>query len=352
MCNGRGIRQQGSCQDGSGQVFPGWQSHQHEGARILRSISIAARDFPTSRYHYALEFNVSFAGAAGIAFNISTLSQHRWNASANWSSSIAQTDLLHTYDKRDVVESTLRAMGLDHTRVPTTCDPGYRHTAPSDDEASAKAHAARVRAIMSGEAPPQLGAGQPRLLEVQQLPKSSGVPLQPACAASGPTRTGHAMGGQSSLVDPARVYKTPATPADKPYRVKIPVSRQASRDAIMAMEHNPQGFTMGEWYVWYLSEEIGTDLFQQHFQHIKPPSEDFIQAIADVEDKYPFGPDNGIVDKFTPEMTKNLGHWNQNSRHFGQTLRAKTYQTMQLCTKGTIWSPVLWRRFQARFGST
>ena len=110
---------------------------------------------------------------------------------------------------------------------------------------------------------------------------------------------------QSSLVDPARVYKTPATPSDKPYMVEIPVSRQASRDAILAMECNPQGFTTGEWYVWYVSEEIGTDLFQQHFQHIKPPSEDLIQAIADVDDNYPFGPDSGIIDKFTPEMTKN-----------------------------------------------
>ena len=38
--------------------------------------------YPTSGYHYALEFNVSFAGAAGIAFNASPLSQHRRNASS------------------------------------------------------------------------------------------------------------------------------------------------------------------------------------------------------------------------------------------------------------------------------
>ena len=52
-------------------------------------------------------------------------------------------------------------------------------------------------------------------------------------------------------------------------------------------------------------QEIGADLFQKHYQHTKPPSTDLIQAIADVDDNYPFGPDNGIVDKFTPEMTKN-----------------------------------------------
>ena len=62
---------------------------------------------------------------------------------------------------------------------------------------------------------------------------------------------------------------------------------------------------MGEWYVWYLSEEIGTDLFQQHYRHVSPPSDDLIRSIADVEDKYSFGPDNGIVDKFTQKMMKN-----------------------------------------------
>ena len=177
-------------------------------------------------------------------------------------------------DKKGVVESTLRALGLDHTRVPTTCNPGYRHTAPSDDEAAAKAHADRMRAPMSGDAPPQLATCQPPSLAVPQLPQSSHVPSQPACAASAPTRTGYA---RNDLVDRERIYKTPPTPADKRL----------------------------QWYVWYLSEEMGTDLFQQHFQQVSPPNDDLIRSIADVEDKCPFGPDNGIVDRLTPEMTKN-----------------------------------------------
>ena len=56
--------------------------------------------YPSSGQNYALEFNVSFAGVAGIAPNVSTLSQHRWNANTNWSQSIAQTDVLQLYDKR------------------------------------------------------------------------------------------------------------------------------------------------------------------------------------------------------------------------------------------------------------
>ena len=43
---------------------------------------------------------------------------------------IAQTDLLRMYDKRGTVSSTLRAMGLDYKRLPTSCDPDYRHTLP------------------------------------------------------------------------------------------------------------------------------------------------------------------------------------------------------------------------------
>ena len=56
------------------------------------------------------EFNVTFGGLAGMAFNVSTLSQHRWNTNANWSQLVAQTDLLPMHDKRGVVESTLRSI--------------------------------------------------------------------------------------------------------------------------------------------------------------------------------------------------------------------------------------------------
>ena len=117
--------------------------------------------YPSSGQQYALEFNVSFAGVAGIAFNVSTLSQHRWNANASWSQAIADTDLLQLYDKRTIVESTLRAMGLDHTRLPVTCNPDYRHTAPADEEAADKAHADRMRTLMSGEALPRFTSNQP-----------------------------------------------------------------------------------------------------------------------------------------------------------------------------------------------
>ena len=142
--------------------------------------------YPSSGQHYALDFNVSFAGVAGIAFSVASLSQHGWNANVNWSQSIANTDLLQLYDKRTVVESTLRAMGLDHTRLSVTCNPDYRHTAPADEEAAEKAHADRMRA--SGEAPPSFTSNQPSA-QSQQSSQSSRVPPQQA-TASAPTRSG------------------------------------------------------------------------------------------------------------------------------------------------------------------
>ena len=160
------------------------------------------------------------------------------------------------YDKRGVVESTLRAMGLDHTRLPVKCNPDYRHTAPEDAEAAARAHAERMRAIMSGEAPPPLGPNQPQV-QSQQPPQSSGVPPQQA-TKSGPTRTGQAANDQQALIP--LVFKISPTPAHLGYRRAVPVSRQSARDAFLAMEYNPQKISMGDWCVWYLTLETGPEL--------------------------------------------------------------------------------------------
>ena len=74
--------------------------------------------YPTSGQHYALEFNVNYAGVTGIAFNLSNLYQHRWNTNVNWSSSIAKADLLTMYDKRETVYS--KASPHDGQPIPRT----------------------------------------------------------------------------------------------------------------------------------------------------------------------------------------------------------------------------------------
>ena len=61
---------------------------------------ILSKPRPTSGQHYALEFKVNYAGVTGIAFNLSTLHEHRWSANVDWSEAIAQTDLLTMYDER------------------------------------------------------------------------------------------------------------------------------------------------------------------------------------------------------------------------------------------------------------
>ena len=223
--------------------------------------------YPSSGQAYALEFNVSFADVSGIAFNVSTLCQHRRNTNANWSQSIANTDLLQMYDKRRVVEDTLKAMGLDHTRLPVTRDPGYRHTMPTGEAAAVKAHSDRMRAPMAGEAPPRFTSNQPPV-QSQQSSQSSGVPFQQP-TASGPTRKTAEARDQQAQLESGTVYKTPPTPAHYEYRRAIPVSRQAVRDAYMAIEHSANGFSMGEWYVWYLSLEVGESLFSQKFSWVR-----------------------------------------------------------------------------------
>ena len=121
--------------------------------------------YPASGYHYALELNVGYAGVTD-----------RWDAYTDWSASIAQTDLLKMHDKTEVVSSTLRALGLDHSRLPTRCDPDYHHTVPSSEDTSSSQHAARMRAIMSGEGPPRLSSGQSQHTPTQPTAKTSGAP--------------------------------------------------------------------------------------------------------------------------------------------------------------------------------
>ena len=124
---------------------------------------------------------------------------------------------------------------------------------------------------MSGEAPPRLGINQPPTAS-QQSSQSSGMPPTQV-AATGPTRTGHSTNDPLVLIEPGKVCETGPTPVDKEYRYSIPVSRQAARDAFLAMGHNPQG----------LRHKIAPPaLF-----YIKPPTAELVQAIANVEDSYP-----------------------------------------------------------------
>ena len=90
----------------------------------LSCISTWHPKYPRSGVQCSLEVDIQHAGVAGIAFDLSILIQHKWNSQADLRSSIADEDLLSLYKNRNVVESTLYAMGLDPTRLPSKTDPG------------------------------------------------------------------------------------------------------------------------------------------------------------------------------------------------------------------------------------
>ena len=73
----------------------------------------------------------------------------------------------------------------------------------------------------------------------------------------------------------------------------------------MAMEHNANGHSMGDWYVWYLSLEIGGSLsLLQKFSWVKTPKDDLVKSMCEVPDDFPFDPENGIVRALTTDMVK------------------------------------------------
>ena len=104
----------------------------------------------------------------------------------------------------------------------------------------------------------------------------------------------------TSAVEPLRnedgtVFQLPATPAHLEYMTAIPVCRQAARDAVIAMEHNANGHSLGVWYVWYLSLEIGEQLFATKFKWVQTPRDDLVRTMTDIPDNFPFDPQNGVV---------------------------------------------------------
>ena len=91
--------------------------------------------YPKSGEQCSWEFDIKYAGIAGIAFNLSTLTQHKWNAQVNWTTSIAD-DMIFCPSTRSAAywSRLLHAMGLDyHRSFPPNVDPTYHHVAASGE---------------------------------------------------------------------------------------------------------------------------------------------------------------------------------------------------------------------------
>ena len=88
------------------------------------------------------------------------------------------------------------------------------------------------------------------------------------------------------------------TPSSNKYRLLPPISQQACRKACEAIDHGMgQGYSLQDWYMWYLSEEL-TDEVMDNLNLAWFPDSDVIRLVPELTD-FPFGPENMIVKEAT-----------------------------------------------------
>ena len=94
------------------------------------------------------------------------------------------------------------------------------------------------------------------------------------------------------------------TPSTNRYREMPPFSQQACKKACEAIDHGMgQGYSLEDWYTWYLSEEITSEVMD-NLTFAWFPDHDIIRLVPDLID-FPFSPENTIVKVATPEMALN-----------------------------------------------
>ena len=102
-----------------------------------------------------------------------------------------------------------------------------------------------------------------------------------------------------------QLCKLKPTPAHLRIHEDLPVSRTACQQAVEAMKLNPKGFSYQQWYVWYVQDEFGADLFDFELKN-KPMSTDTVsQKVAMFPDSYPFSEENAVVIQRMPRMAFN-----------------------------------------------
>ena len=94
------------------------------------------------------------------------------------------------------------------------------------------------------------------------------------------------------------------TPSTNRYREMPPISQQACKKACEAVDHGMgQGYSLEDWYQWYLSEELTPDVMD-NLTFAWFPDHDIVRMVPDLTD-FPFSPENAIVKVATPEMALN-----------------------------------------------
>ena len=268
---------------------------------------------------YCLELNTHSAGVCGIAFELHTVLHHQWRYDTNWVKQLRDFDLLTHYNKRKLCESALQSLGYDPKRIPCTADPGYGHSQlDTSGEADAQDYDAQINALMDGHLPPSLGpsssgtsstglsggfgfSSSAATPTAKSMPKSSTSTTRP-CPTS-------QQGGQANKIRKIQdvmknVFPMTPTPSSNKYRLLPPISQQACRKACEAIDHGMgQGYSLQDWYMWYLSEEL-TDEVMDNLNLAWFPDSDVIRLVPELTD-FPYGPENMIVKAATPDMVLN-----------------------------------------------
>ena len=267
---------------------------------------------------YCLELNTHSAGVFGIAFELHTVLQHQWKYGENWVKKLKDFDLLTHYGKRRLCESALQSLGYDPKWIPCKTDPEYGHVQlDTSGEADAEDYDAQISALMEGRTPPSLGPSSSGATSsglsggfafsstaasptAKAMPKSSTSTTRP-CPTS--------QGGQANKIRKIQdvmknsVPLTP-TPSSSRFRQMPPISQQACRKACEAIDHGMgQGYSLQDWYTWYLSEELTSEVME-NLAFAWFPDQDIIRLVPELTD-FPFGPENVIVKEATPEMALN-----------------------------------------------
>ena len=252
---------------------------------------------------YCLELNTHSAGVYGIAFELHTVLHHQWRYDTNWVKKLQDFDLLTHYNKRKLCESALQSLGYDPKRIPCTADPGYGHSQlDTSGEADAQDYDAQINALMDGCLPPSLGA-PPSSSGTTSTGLSGGFGFP--CSAAPPTAKAmpksststtrpcptSQQGGQANKIRKLQdvmkdVFPMIPTPSDSKYRLLPPISQQACKKACEAIDHGMgQGYSLQDWYMWYLTEEL-TDEVMDNLKLAWFPDSDVIRLVPELTD-YP-----------------------------------------------------------------